>query len=224
MRGPREPTCGVECRVQCLAHSRFCREVTVLCPLTERVGRAGPRLEDQAHCLHSCTECPPRLCEVDIPTSTTKQRGPSEVKQLAQVQDCTAAEWEPRTPEAVCGCWADISPPWCLEGSRQVKDTGSLLSNGQTEETRIPELGRTRECSRQEVPVLSSSSPALSLLWRGGGRTLTLWKSLRLPSSYFHLRPSPSRCLPELRRRSCHGHPTPHSGRGVRLISSLLGS
>lgn len=112
-----------------------------------------------------------------------------------------------------------------------MKDTGSLFSNGQTGETSIPELGRTREGFMQGVPVLSSSSPALISYGEGvagppaeASTGLTGWNSLRLPSSYFHLRPSPSRCLPELGRRSCRGHPTPDSGREVMLISFLLGS
>lgn len=43
---PREPAC-VEYRAQCLAHGRFCHEVTVLSPLVECVDRAGSMTEEE---------------------------------------------------------------------------------------------------------------------------------------------------------------------------------
>lgn len=94
-------------------------------------------LQGKSHVRETSTLSPP-LCEVDIPASTKNQLGLSEVKQLGS---SGVALWQSgglRTPEAVSGCWADASPPWCSEGSTQVKDTGSRLSNGQTRETSIP--------------------------------------------------------------------------------------
>lgn len=99
------------------------------------------------------------------------------------------------------------APSLCWEGARQKEDTCSLLSNGQM----IAELEKTKDGPVQDVPVGYSSSLALNLLWRGvvgppeASTGLAGWKSLRLSSSHFCLRPSPPHCLPGLERGSYHG-------------------
>lgn len=113
--------------VTCLAHGRFCYEVTMFFLSIECVSRAGPiwQWKKQANCLHSFGERSPHLYEVVILISTKNQPRMSKVKPLAQ--SCQAHEWQSWDSEPLL--WQSVgaelkqAPLWCWEGSREVKDT-----------------------------------------------------------------------------------------------------
>lgn len=140
--------------------------------------------------------------EGEIPISTKNQLRVREVQQLAQVTKRTVAEPGFRIP-TMWSVGAEVTASlWCSEESREAKDTHSLLSKGADKENWCsPELKRTKKDWVGGVEAVSCSHSTQSPVGMGGGvalasergysTSLTGHKSLSLPSSHFHLRPSP---------------------------------